>query len=525
MPRALRNGRAWAVTTIPVRCVIYCRKSTAAGLDREFTSLDNQRERGEAYIASQGWTLEPTRYDDGGFSGGTIERPAFRRLLADVEAGRIDAIVCYRLDRISRSLVDFVNVHEFFEKHNVALVSVTESINTSTPHGRMMVNVLLSFAQYERELIGERTRDKIQAARRRGKWTGGMPPLGYDAAPEGGRLEVNQDEAAQVQTIFEMYAESPSLVKVAEELSRRGWRRKSWTTKEGKRREGGPWDRKTLRDLLLNPLYAGMQKLGDDTFKGEHEAIVPERLFKQVQGLMAENRSNGEASAGNRYGALLRGILRCAACDTAMTYAVTKKDGKAYRYYRCQAAQRRGHDSCPTKSIQADKVEAFVVDRIRCIGADPDLQAETFRQAVAQVMAERRGLKAEAKRLDRELAKSKKNIENLVRTLTETNGAARDAVRTELEKAQEQVRTLENRMAEIQEKRTSLEAQQIDEADLARTLEVFDPIWDVLLTPEKERVLRLLINCVRYNGETQRLDIDFRLAGITELAQEVGGDA
>ncbi len=183
-----RNGRALAVATAPVRCAIYTRKSTDEGLDRDFNSLDNQRERAEAFIDSQrdqGWTLPSDRYDDGGFSGGNTDRPALKRLLADIESGLIDTVVVYKLDRISRSLLDFLSLLRFFEKHDVDVVSVTEPVNTNTPMGRAFINVLLSFAQMEREVAGERTSHKIRAARRRGKWTGGMPPLGYD--PEGDR--------------------------------------------------------------------------------------------------------------------------------------------------------------------------------------------------------------------------------------------------------------------------------------------------------------------------------------------------
>ena len=177
--RGLRAATAAAAVPAEVRAAIYTRKSTSAGLDGDFTSLDNQRERAEAFIASQGWVPVPTPYDDGGFSGGNTDRPALQQMLSDAGNGLLDAIVVYRLDRISRSLADFVQIHKLLEEHDVALVSVTESINTQTPHGRMMVNVLLSFAQYERELIAERTRDKMRAARKRGKYTGGTPPFGY----------------------------------------------------------------------------------------------------------------------------------------------------------------------------------------------------------------------------------------------------------------------------------------------------------------------------------------------------------
>ncbi len=323
-----RNGRARAVIAAParIRAAIYTRKSTSSGLASEFTSLDNQRERAEALIASladQGWEALPTRYDDGGFSGGNTDRPALQQLLRDVETGLMDAIVVYRLDRITRSLADFVQIHKFLEKHNVALVSVTESINTQTPHGRMMVNVLLSFAQYERELAGERTRHKIHSSRRRGRWTGGTPILGYDTAPEGGRLTVNGDESDQVRSIFELYVDLGSLMKVVEELDHRKWRKKSWTTRDGKHHEGGPWNRVSLRRLLTEPLYIGMQKLGDEVFDGEHDAIVSKSLFAKVQKLIDDNRSTGGAAHRNRHGALLRGMLRCGDCDAPLSFAPT----------------------------------------------------------------------------------------------------------------------------------------------------------------------------------------------------------
>ena len=524
-----RTGRARAVATVtaPLRCAIYTRKSTDEGLDRDFSSLDNQREAAENYIASQrheGWTALPDRYDDAGVSGATLQRSALKRLLADIEARKIDCVVVYKLDRLSRSVRDYLNLLAFLDEHGVDFVSVTQQFNTATVLGRMTLKQLLLFAEFERDMIAERTRDKVHAARRRGKWTGGHPPLGYDTAPEGGRLVVNKDEAAVVSEIFRLYCEQPSLVKLATELNRRGWRRKSWTTRDGKRRQGGQWDRVSLRRLLTDPIYIGMQKLGDEVFPGEHRAIVPKDLFNEVQARMFENRENGGARGRNRYGALLRGLIRCAACDRAMTYITAKKGTKAYRYYKCQRRQKEGAAACPTKSIPADKVEAFVVDQIRRIGADPELQRETFRQAQAQVKADRRGLKAEARRLERDLANARKQTEKLVATLTDSTGAARHAVNAELEKAQEHVQTLEGRLAEIRIRQADLDAQHIDQADLARALGAFDPIWEVLLVPEREKVLRLLINCIQYHGETQQMTISWKLAGFAEFADEVGDE-
>ena len=218
MPRALRSSRAVAVAAAPIRCGIYTRKSTDEGLDRDFNSLDNQREAAESYVKSQiheGWEALPERYDDGGFSGGNLERPALRRLLADIEAGKVDRLVVYKMDRLSRSLLDFARLADLLEHHEVSIVSVTQQLDTSSSMGRLTMNMLLSFAQFEREMVSDRTRDKMRAARRQGKWTGGMPRLGYDVAPEGRRLLVNQEEAEQVKAIFSLYAEHPSLVAVS----------------------------------------------------------------------------------------------------------------------------------------------------------------------------------------------------------------------------------------------------------------------------------------------------------------------
>ena len=528
MSLARRNGRAQvAFATAPVRCAIYTRKSTDEGLDRDFNSLDNQREAAEAFIVSQrheGWSALPERYDDGGFSGGNVDRPALKRLLADVDAGLLDTIVVYRLDRLSRSLVDFGRIHEFLEKRGVALVSVTESINTKSPHGRMMVNVLLSFAQYERELVGERTKHKMHAARRRGKWTGGTPILGYDTAPEGGRLVVNRDEAEQVRGIFEMFAGNASLVAIASELNHRGWTRKSWTTRDGRRREGGTWDRLNLRTLLTNPLYAGMQKLRDDTFPGEHPAIVSKALFQRVQRLLDGNRRDHVVSERNRHGALLKGILRCGSCDAPMLFSPTRKAGRLYSYYRCAHAMKSGAAACPTKSVKADVIEAFVIGEVKRLGADPQLQEQTFREAVGQLAAQRRGLKAEAKRIERDIAVARRDTGGLTAAIAKAGGRVEQALLSSLETAQERITTLDTRLAEVRTREAALAAQTVAEADIGRALEAFDPIWEVLLTHERERVLRLLIAGIRYDGSTGKLDIDWRLAGFGELAQEVGGE-
>jgi site-specific DNA recombinase len=526
MARALRIARgiapAASVST-PVRCAIYTRKSTDEGLDRDFNSLDNQREAAESYVKSQrqeGWEPLPDRYDDGGFSGGNIERPALRRLLSDIEAGKIDRVVVYKIDRLSRSLLDFARLADLFEEHGVSIVSVTQQMDTATSMGRLTLNMLLSFAQFEREMIADRTRDKMSAARRRGKWTGGMPPLGYDVPPEGRRLVVKREEAEQVRAIFSLYAENPSLVAISQELTRRGWGRKSWTTKDGRERQGKPWDAANLRRLLTDPIFIGKAKLGGEVFQGEHDGIVPKALFQKVQDLMRENRRSGGAAARNRHGALLRGLLRCSACDAAMVHGWTRKGRNLYRYYVCDKAHKRGWETCPTKSVPAIGIEEFVVNQIRLIGRDPEVRRQTFAQALAQVATRKQALAREAKGLTKEAARVRSEVGRLVDAAAKSDGAAGQALLDRLAREQEHLNALERRLYGIGEEQVRLEATQVNEQELGRVLERFDPIWDVLLTPEKERILRLLIEKIDYDGATGMLSFAFRLPGVASLVAE-----
>ena len=523
MPRALRNRSSSAVAIRPaIRCAIYCRVSTDAQLDKEFNSLEAQRETCENYIASysnDGWSSLPEQYSDAGISGATVHRPSLQRLLRDIEDGTVNVVVVYKYDRLSRSMLDFLKLLDLFKRHGVSFVSVSQRFDTSTPVGEMTLNMLLSFAQFERQIIAERTRDKVRAARRRGRWTGGRPVLGYDVVDS--RLAVNKDEVPQVKAIFELYVETPSLIAVVQELDRRGWRQKRWTTKTGNERGGSPWNKSSLRTLLANPLYLGKQKLGDETFGGEHKAIVTKKLFDHVQELMAGNRDTCGGTTLNGSGFLLRGLLRCSACDSAMTPHGTKSRGRAYRYYTCVAAQKQGHATCPSKSISADKVEAFIVDQIRRIGADPQLQDETFRAAVGQVKAQRRGLRAERKRLERDLTTSRADVEHLVGAVSRVEGSAADAIAAELAKAQSHVQTVEARIHDINDELDALKAQDVDRDDLARALEEFDPIWEALLIPERERIMRLLVETIGYDGGAGEMSIHWRLAGFGQLAAEV----
>lgn len=313
----------------------------------------------------------PDKYDDGGFTGANIERPALRRLLADIEAGKIDCVVVYKVDRLSRSLLDFARIMEVFEKRNVSFVSVTQQMNTTTPMGRLTLNVLFSFAQFEREVISERTRDKMIAARRKGKWTGGTPPLGYDTDPVTKKLLVNEVEAKQVQTIFKLFIETESLAETLKELRKRGLRTKSWTTRDEKQRVGTAFNRPSLTSLLKNVLYIGKVASGGVSYLGEQPAIVDPGVWQQANRILNERKRGPSGRERTRHSPLLEGRLTCAACEKAMTHGYTTKGGRRYRYYRCQTACKGGDERCLKQIISAAKIEQSIFRKINQLGSDP----------------------------------------------------------------------------------------------------------------------------------------------------------
>ena len=350
------------------RCAIYTRKSTEEGLEQEFNSLDAQREAAEAYIQSQkhlGWTLVPKKYDDGGFSGGNLDRPALKQLLEDIEAKRVDCVVVYKVDRLSRSLLDFARLMDRFDQRSVSFVSVTQQFNTTTSLGRLTLNILLSFAQFELEIIGERTRDKMSAARRKGKWVGGTPVLGYDVDPRGGRLLINEKEAQRVNEIFALYRRHRSLASVVSELARHGWTTKSWKSKRGIRHTGRPFTKASLTNLLTNPIYAGQVQYRDVIYPGEHPGIIDPELWDSVHTEFKERQRRKRGSVRRAQDALLAGLLICSHCQKPMAATYSLRRGRRYRYYLCHGARQNGWTSCPTKSVSARLIEDSLVGQLR----------------------------------------------------------------------------------------------------------------------------------------------------------------
>ncbi|TSJ64160.1 recombinase family protein [Starkeya sp. 3C] len=357
--------------TPKIRCAIYTRKSSEEGLDMEFNSLDAQREACAAYIMSQkpeGWVLVPDHYDDGGISGGTLERPALKRLIADIEFGKVDVVVVYKIDRLSRSLMDFAKLVEVFERHSVTFVSVTQSFNTTTSMGRLTLNILLSFAQFEREVIGERIRDKVAASRKKGMWMGGYVPLGYRV--ENRKLVISGEEAVTVRRIFEGFVKLGSIKLLMRELEEADIRS----------RRGNPLDKGALYKLLNNRVYIGDAVHKGVAYPGEHEAIIDIALWNRAHGIMGESprtRANKTRLSGP---ALLRGLIFSPNGD-AMSPSHTRKGDRLYRYYVTQSVLKRGPETCPVRRVPAAEIEATVVEQLRGILRAPELIVRTWMTA------------------------------------------------------------------------------------------------------------------------------------------------
>jgi site-specific DNA recombinase len=353
------------------RCAVYTRKSSEEGLDMEFNSLEAQREACEAYITSQraeGWVLVPDRYDDGGFSGGTLERPALQRLIVDIEARRVDVIAVYKIDRLSRSLMDFAKLVEVFDRNSVTFVSITQSFNTTTSMGRLTLNILLSFAQFEREVISERIRDKFAASRKKGMWMGGFVPLGYDVKDR--KLVVNEGEAATVRMIFERFIRMGSATALVRSLRAEGI--------IGKR--GKLVDKGYLYKLLNNRVYVGEAVHKGTSYPGEHKAIISQKLWDKVHNILCESPRRRAARTRAQTPALLKGLI-FGPTGCAMSPTHTRKGGRLYRYYVSQSVLKRGPGACSVGRVPADEIETAVVDQLRDLLRAPEIIVGTWRAA------------------------------------------------------------------------------------------------------------------------------------------------
>jgi len=510
-----------------IRCAVYTRKSTDENLDTDFNSLDAQREAGESYVKSQrheGWVVLPERYDDGAYSGATLERPALQRLLGHVRAGKINTIVVYKIDRLSRSLMDFTKLVEELELHEVSLVAVTQQFNTTTSMGRLTLNILLSFAQFEREVTAERIRDKIAAEKRRGKYLGGVPPLGYGVDRERKCLIVDPDEAELVRLIFRRCLEIGSGIVLMRELNDNGHRTKSWTTKKGKVRPGRLWNKAHIYRLLTNPTYLGLIKHKDKRYPGLHEAIVEQSVWDKVQALLSGNGSPGIRTSRARTPALLKGIIRCGHCETSMGVTFARKNGRTYRYYLCLRANKQGYDACPIKTVSAGTVENAVTIQLRALLRSPEEVAEILQSMQKRETEERKKLGREMRKLRKEIKVIKTKA---TRLLQDELDSANGFVREELARLEGQRIELEDKLRLVEWELDSSSRTQTAPGTVTAELARLNDMWDTLFPAEQERIARLLVEEVVVYQD--HLEIAIRPDGLCsivgELTVEGGEDA
>lgn len=368
-----------------VRCAIYTRKSTSEGSEQDFTSLDAQREAAESYIASQksqGWIVSDEKYDDYGFTGANMERPSLSKLISDINEGKIDCVVVYKVDRLSRSLLDFTKLLQLFENKGVTFVSVTQHFNTNSSMGRLTLNILLSFAQFEREIISERTRDKLSSAKKKGKFVGGRPSLGYDVDRVNHRLIVNHPEAEIVRDLFDLYLKEKSSLKVASIAKKKGYLTKKCTL-NGKPAGGISFSSGTIQYLLNNFVYTGKVRINGQIYPGEHEAIIPIETFNKVQALLKENRPHNNVTRLKHIG-LLSKMFYCKVCQKSIFYSYVRKKNYNHACYICVEAQKRGYAKCPTGYLNGQRTEEIVVNCLKSLVKDKRLDPDKWNLLTVQ---------------------------------------------------------------------------------------------------------------------------------------------
>ena len=503
-----RNGKKADESPARVRCAVYTRKSTDRGLEQSFNSLDAQREACEHYVAGQakdGWVAIETRYDDGGFTGANTDRPAFRRLLEDVDAGRVDVIVVYKVDRLSRSLLDFAQMMARFDQAGVAFVSVTQHFSTADAMGKLTLNMLISFAEFERGMIAERTRDKIAASRRKGKWTGGAVPLGYDVRDR--KLIVNRREATLVRLIFERYQVLQSTMKLMRELHEAGHRTKARKRRDGTKSNGAQWSSAALVRVLRNPVYAGLIPLHDEVFEGEHKALVDREIFDEVGRILDGHTQAHSATHGRNPAYILRGLLRCGCCGMHFTPASTRKKGREYRYYRCTTNDKNGAGACKGRPLPAEAIEEFVVDKLREEVGRGDLAVEVYDALQERIKRRIEELANVRHRLPREIANLADEGKRLVSGLKGAGGPGDRLLEARIEEVGAEIEAAELRLAGVEREIAKLEAAGATQQWVSAVLKDFDAVWNVMTNENRGRLVHALIAMVKVHEPDGDIEI------------------
>jgi DNA invertase Pin-like site-specific DNA recombinase len=497
------RGRSASAEPPALRCAIYTRKSTTMGLEQEFNSLDAQREASTAYIArQQGWSITPERYDDGGFTGANIDRPAFTRLMEDAEAGKFDVVVVYKVDRLSRSLLDFVKVMERLNAAGVSFVSVTQNFTTADAMGRLTMNMLMSFAEFEREMIAERTRDKIAMSRRKGKWTGGQVPFGYVAKDK--RLVPHELESLIVRDAFDLMVKYRQTCEVARALN------EQQKLPRGARLRAGrllAWTTSGIANLLKSPLYAGVIAHGGERYRGEHPALIDEDTFERVQRILEGRDKTPLTFHGTNHDYLLKGLLRCGLCGAAMSPGSTRRARKVYRYYRCSTHDKHGPKGCPALRLPAGAIEDYVVERIAEAAFDGGLAREVEAALTERLDQRRKDLAELRTKLPGPIANYAANASRYVEELTRVEGKARELVEQRLHIETQRLAAAERQLRDAERALTDLESTAAEVRHVIGALGDFRLVWEAMTTLNRGRLLRALLDHVAVEEASGRVDI------------------
>lgn len=432
---------------------------------------------------------------------------ALKRLVADVEAGKIDVIVIYKLDRLSRSLLDFMKLVEFFEEHGTSIVSITQQINTSTSAGRMMINILMTFAQYEREVIAERVRDKVAGAKRRGKYCGGSPVIGYDVNPETKKLEVNEKEAELVNLIFRRYCETGSAMQVVQELKEQGYRNKIWKSKKGHIRGGAKFTPVVIYRILNSQLYLGKVTHNDKVFPGEHEAIVDKRTWEMAHGLLnANTRARRKSRSAVLYP--LKGFVQCGYCGGAMTTSYTQRGNRRYIYLQCVKYRTSQELSCPLHHIPGEVLEQAVLQQLGAVFRTPAILAQTYNYVMEDINKEKNILLEKRDEIP-------EKIESLRKEVFQSSGLSQDKI----DAIGKELLELNSELQRIQKLLEMFSDDAVSQTAIVNAFSNIETLWDELFPAEKHRIIRLVIEKVILFKEHMELEI--KTDGITSLVKEL----
>jgi site-specific DNA recombinase len=476
-------------------CGLYTRVSSRNQADADYSSLETQRERLEAYCHSQENYSIFRVYEDGGYSADSLDRPALKEMLRDVREGRLNCILTYKIDRLTRSVRDFHQLMDLCDRCNVKFVSVTQSLDTQNPMGRLLRNVLLDFAQFEREMTADRTRDKMFQRAQKGLWNGGNVPYGYSA--ENKKLIVSSNEADRVRFMFHRFAEFPSLSGLRDELHRRGWYARS----------GKPWSKMALDHILRNPIYCGFIRFNEQRFPGEQEALIEEALFTKVQSLRRD-RSHSSTRLSRVF--LLKGLIRCADCGSWMTPHYTQKkhkDGSVYRipYYRCTKTMHFNNSVCQIKHINAENVERTVVQKLSDLSQNEAFLKISLDELNGDLKRKTEPLKREADQIKKRLGEIDEEVARYVKALGQGNLSI-ERLEAEIARLEADKYALQQQMDDFQRKINESAARDFNAEILQRTLRDFRSAFAALTAREQSEALQCVLKSVTVHP--QKLDLE-----------------